>query len=92
MKKVCSKCGVEKELGEFYKHKKGKFGLQSKCKICSANEMKEWRAKNKEKVKEYLKEYYEQNKEKLTEQRRENYRKEKGRQFLKLKEKLNKIL
>lgn len=32
--KICSKCGLEKDLSEFYKHKKTKDGLHSKCKIC----------------------------------------------------------
>ena len=32
--KVCSKCGVEKPFSEYYKHKKGKYGLQAQCKKC----------------------------------------------------------
>lgn len=32
--KICTKCKLEKEFSNFYKDKKGKNGLQSKCKLC----------------------------------------------------------
>lgn len=32
--KTCSKCGVAKELGEFYLQKGGKFGRNAWCKVC----------------------------------------------------------
>lgn len=32
--KICTKCKIEKSLSEFYKHKIGKFGVDSVCKIC----------------------------------------------------------
>ncbi len=32
--KVCTKCGVEKPLPEYYKHKGGKAGRDSRCKRC----------------------------------------------------------
>ena len=32
--KTCTKCKVEKDLGEFYKHKGRKDGLQDECKSC----------------------------------------------------------
>lgn len=32
--KICSQCGVEKELEEFYKSKRGKLGHRSNCKHC----------------------------------------------------------
>jgi hypothetical protein len=32
--KVCTKCGIEKEISEFHKQKAGKFGVQPKCKLC----------------------------------------------------------
>ena len=40
--KTCTKCGEEKALTEYHKHKSGKYGVQSKCKRC---------------VKEYMHEY-----------------------------------
>lgn len=33
--KICTKCKLEKEFSNFYKDKKGKNGLQSKCKLCA---------------------------------------------------------
>ena len=60
-KKVCSKCKEEKELTEFYKHKK------SPCKVCRLLYNKEYRQNNKEKRREYRKEYDEKNKEKIKE-------------------------
>lgn len=57
--KVCSKCGIEKDEGEFNKRKKSKDGLNYWCKSCK----KEWRKNNKEYDKEYSKEYRENNKE-----------------------------
>lgn len=35
MKKKCTKCGEEKELEEFAKNKRGKFGRQSECRKCN---------------------------------------------------------
>jgi hypothetical protein len=32
--KKCTKCGVEKPLSEFSKHKSGKNGIRAQCKLC----------------------------------------------------------
>ena len=41
MKKKCSKCGVEKDLNEFYKSTgKHKFGVMAWCKVCYCEESK----------------------------------------------------
>lgn len=32
--KVCSKCGIEKSLDQFYKRKSSKTGYYSECKTC----------------------------------------------------------
>jgi len=32
--KICTECGLEKEINEFYKHPGGKYGVNSKCKDC----------------------------------------------------------
>ena len=34
MKKICKKCGIEKELSEFHKDKEKKFGVKNICKEC----------------------------------------------------------
>jgi hypothetical protein len=36
--KVCTKCGVEKALSEFDKHKLGRLGVHSRCRDCRREE------------------------------------------------------
>ena len=54
-KKVCTKCKVEKELSEFNKKLGGKFGVDSVCRLCQKNYMKEYSKKNKKIIDEYSK-------------------------------------
>ena len=76
--KKCSKCGVEKNVCEFYLIKGDKY--RSRCKLCytestktysknnrkKRNEIqKKWRLNNQEKIKEYRKKYYDENPEKF---------------------------
>lgn len=51
--KVCSKCGIEKELDEFNKTNKVKCGVRSNCRECQKIESKKYRLENKEKIKRY---------------------------------------
>ena len=46
--KVCSKCGVEKEVGEFGEDRRRKDGLNLKCKACANAAQKAWRDANLE--------------------------------------------
>ena len=61
--KVCTKCKVEKELSEFHKSKNGKYGVNSRCKVCikkydkERNEEYLQRPEVKKRQKEYQKEY-----------------------------------
>lgn len=75
--KFCNKCQQNKLLNNFYKDKRSKDGLQSKCIACdlkyrqdNAEKIKkrkrEYNAKNSEKYKPYFKNYREKNKEKIT--------------------------
>jgi 5-methylcytosine-specific restriction endonuclease McrA len=41
--KVCSKCGVEKPVTDFYKKKSGKFGVEGCCKECTKAAVKAYR-------------------------------------------------
>jgi len=61
--RVCSKCGEEKLLEEFYKNKMNKHGRESHCKLCD----KQRKQDNKEHLAKQRKQYYEDNKEKLNE-------------------------
>jgi len=55
VKKRCSKCGEEKELGKFYEAKDHKDGHQGVCKKCFILRAIIWRKVNKQKHKEYVK-------------------------------------
>lgn len=70
--KTCSKCGIEKPIDEFYKHKLTKDGHAGDCKNCrnkynKDNERhlklkrKEWLSKNKNHLKQYNKTYKKEN-------------------------------
>lgn len=77
--KICTKCGIEKDINNFRKDKRTKIGLQSQCKECE----KEYRLKNREKQIIYMKQYYKNNKEILSNKNkiyRENHKEEKRKQ------------
>lgn len=80
MMKICSKCGEEKELSEFYKRKISKDGYMGTCKECEIKRVKEYQLNNNQKVvisrknyrnnnletmKEKQKKYYNENKEQI---------------------------
>ena len=69
--KVCIECELEKEFIEFSKKKLGKYGIDSKCKICK----KKHRDDNKDKIATVVNE----------EKTRKEYQKEYQRQYRKLK-------
>lgn len=43
--KTCTKCGKEKELTDYYKHKDSKDGHQTYCKLCAREAMRQHRRK-----------------------------------------------
>lgn len=51
--KICSKCGVEKNMCEFHINNFGKSGYHSQCKKCKNNYKKAYNQNNKNKRKEY---------------------------------------
>ena len=82
--KTCSKCGVEKDVGEFNKNKSRKDGLQHQCKSCVNEHYKANRDERLAKVKEhyeanreeklaYAKKYYEANREERIDYAKEHY-------------------
>jgi len=73
--RICTKCGVEKPLDEFHKRKIGKFGRESRCKVCKAEHYQ----KNRERVLVRQRRYREANPGKLQEQDRRYYVKNRGR-------------
>lgn len=46
--KVCTKCGKEKSLDEFYADKRNTDGKTSWCKTCSKEKSTSWRSDNRE--------------------------------------------
>ena len=82
--KTCSKCGVEKDVGEFNKNKSRKDGLQEWCKSCVNEHYKANRDERLAKVKEHyeanrekklskVKEYREANREEIRTKKKEHY-------------------
>ncbi len=73
--KVCTNCGLEKNMCDFGPRKDSKDGLQSQCKVCKNKSSKEYKERNKDKIKIYrengkdkMKIYRETNKEKIKDQ------------------------
>lgn len=56
--KICSKCGVEKDLLLFYKSKRSLYGVRADCKACCEKIQKEKNLLNREKIKEKSRRYY----------------------------------
>ena len=63
--KVCSKCGVEKEVGEFLPLKNAKDGLRGYCRECERAKNKAWAEANPDKVRAKTKAWREANPEKV---------------------------
>jgi hypothetical protein len=53
MKKTCFKCGKTKAVGDFYPHRDMADGYLGKCKECAKSDVKNHRAKNPNKYREY---------------------------------------
>lgn len=72
MKKTCTKCNVEFPAtnDNFYKAKKGKYGLTAICKKCQRDYKREYSKRNKDKLAKYNKNYYEQNRERCLDVRK----------------------
>jgi len=69
--KICSKCGIEKNIEEYSFHSGSR--RRSECKECKSKIDKEYREKNIGKVKESRKKYYQNNKEKIFDYQKQYY-------------------
>lgn len=74
--KICTRCGEEKPLDDFYNSKCGKLGKRSTCKICT-NKDNAGRISAERRVK-----YYQENREKILQQQRESYCSEKKKEYV----------
>lgn len=84
MSKECFKCGVEKPITEFYKHKKMADGHLNKCKECTKNDVHKHRDENLEKVQAY--DRNRPNKEERSKKQAEYHKKGNGLEVKKLSE------
>ena len=65
MTKVCTKCGAEKDVLEFYVKDKATGRRSSKCKVCTSADGKIYYQNNVESIAETHGKWYEANKEKV---------------------------
>ena len=77
--KVCTKCGRELPLSDFWVDSRRYDGKTVQCKECCKERKKEYYQKNKEKIIERSKEYYQNNKERRKEYLEKNKEKIKER-------------
>lgn len=81
LKKICSKCGVEKDVGEFYVEPKYKDGRKNWCRECSREY---WHLRYQEKrddLLEYQRNYHQRHRKYRSLQQRERYWKRKAKQL-----------
>ena len=71
--KICTKCGEEKPLDEYYKGDR-KYGRRPVCKKCESVRAKKYYKINSDKLKEYCRKYRKENREKVLEADRERNR------------------
>ena len=90
MKKRCTKCGVEKDISEFWKEKTHKDGRRSWCKDCDREKGKRWRKLNPKRKRELHKNWRTKNKIKLTKKKKIFYQKNKDKILAQKKDHYNK--
>lgn len=79
MKKVCTKCGVEKPLSEFNKHKASKDGHQAHCRECKKEHAAQYWQDNKERLLEKQKAFRDEHRDRYRKMYRSHrYKKEYG--------------
>jgi len=63
--KVCTKCGIEKELSEFYKSPDCLLGVLPQCKTCKNKQSLKYQKLNKSKINKQRKKWYKSNSNKI---------------------------
>jgi len=86
----CIKCGVEKDISEFYINKSNKSGVSGACKPCKRLQVMSYRENNLEKVNERVSKYREKNKESASEYNKKW--REENKEYKKVKDKEYQIL
>ena len=67
--KTCRKCGVAKEIDEFYRDKAGRDGHRPECKICTKTQRAAWYEANREREIERVTRWNRENPERVQEWR-----------------------
>lgn len=92
--KICTKCGQEKRLTEFYSGVSYARGICTRCKACIKAYSKRYQEMNREQQREYDRRYKKRHRQKILEKARKASRTEEGRKkrrlyWLKNKEKFH---
>ena len=61
--KICTKCGVDKPLDEYWNHPNGKYGKRPRCKACVREENAEFEKTYRPKRQDKSQAWYESNKD-----------------------------
>lgn len=61
--RLCKKCGIEKPFSEFSKASAKPGGISYRCRLCNAENAREWRINNEERFKQTLRNNYLNNRE-----------------------------
>ena len=77
--KTCSKCGEDKPLSEYNRHKSTRDKLRPECKACEIEYRRRWYKKNAEEVKAKSREWHAANRQKAIEKSRNYYQTNKER-------------
>jgi hypothetical protein len=90
--KVCSKCGKEKDVGEFGKDSLQKFGVRPDCKECRKLVTHHYYISNKNRIDKQHQDYYHKNKYRVLERQKKDPNKRKREKIYNLehREKINK--
>lgn len=75
MIKICSVCKIEKDISEFHRQKRGKYGVIGKCKLCTKEYLFNYNKRPETKRKKKI--FYIKNKEKIKQQHADMYIKNK---------------
>ena len=77
--KTCARCGEEKDIDLFIKHKRMKDGLDSYCKTCRSQRNAHYHAINHDKITAKMRKRYHDNKDTCRERSREYWQKNKAK-------------
>jgi hypothetical protein len=77
--KECTRCGQEKPLSGFYKHKMRRFGVRSQCKVCVSEYKKQHYQENRDKILERQKQHHQENRDKILERQKQYHQKNKDK-------------